>query len=306
MNLEERKKHFFEKAKQVHGDKYDYSNVNYVNDKTKVCIICPEHGEFLQEPHSHLKGTGCPKCNNGGKYNTKTFIEKSKKLNGDKYDYSKVEYVNSYTKVCIICPEHGEFWQIPYVHLKGCGCPKCDKSSKTTKEEFINRSKQVHGNKYNYSKVEYVNNHTKVCIICPEHGEFWQQPRHHLIGLGCQICNESSLENEIRVFLENNAINYIPQCRKNVLTWLGRQSLDFYLPDYNIAIECQGEQHFKENIIFGGKNEFIKRIERDKIKKEICEKNGVKLLYYSNIGIIYPYSVIENKDILLNLIKNGK
>ena len=179
------------KAKLVHGDKYDYSKVDYVKDYIKVCIICPEHGEFWQRPHAHLQGQGCPKCKSKKQTcTTDEFIAKAKKIHGDKYDYSKVKYVDAKSKVCVVCPEHGEFWQIPYHHTKGCGCPKC-KDDKTrerlilSKEGFIKKARLVHGNKYDYSKVEYVNNRTKVCIICPEHGEVWQTPNHHLSGCGC-------------------------------------------------------------------------------------------------------------------------
>ena len=126
---------FIEKAKKVHGDKYDYSKVEYKNCKTKVCIICPKHGEFWQEARQHLSGRGCPeckrkKCGSSQKSNIKDFINKAKEVHGNKYDYSKVEYKNSKTKVCIICPEHGEFWQRPYVHLLGQGCPKCGNKKK--------------------------------------------------------------------------------------------------------------------------------------------------------------------------------
>ena len=113
---------------------------------------------------------------------TINFIEKAKAVHGDKYDYSKVEYVKAKEKVCIICQEHGEFWQTPNNHLRGEGCPFCYGSKKLTTEEFISKAKQIHGNKYDYSNVNYVNKYTKVCIICPEHGEFWQKPSNHLKG----------------------------------------------------------------------------------------------------------------------------
>ena len=184
---------FIIKAKQIHGDKYNYSKVDYINMETKVCIICPEHGEFRQTPHNHLKGQGCPKC--VGKYQTtEEFIRKAKEIHGGKYDYSKTECVDNNTKVCIICPEHGEFWQKPYNHLKGQGCPKCkgnkiwETRGRITTEEFIRKAKEIHGGKYDYSKVEYTNANTKVCIICPEHGEFWQTPSSHLSGQGCPKC----------------------------------------------------------------------------------------------------------------------
>lgn len=111
------------KAKAIHGNKYDYSKVNYVNTKEKVCIICPTHGEFWQRPNGHLNGLGCDKCGKTYSYTTEEFIEKAKQIHGNKYDYSKVKYINAQTKVCIICPIHGEFWQTPYKHLnlkEGC------------------------------------------------------------------------------------------------------------------------------------------------------------------------------------------
>ena len=305
MTLEERKRHFIERANEIHHGKYDYSKVEYINDKAKVCIICPEHGEFWQDPHTHLKGSGCPKCISSGIKKTIEFIERAKKIHGDKYDYSKVCYIGSNKKVCIICPEHGEFWQYAYVHLKGSGCPRCDKSKKLSKEEFIEKSNKIHHNKYDYSKVEYVNNKTKVCIICPEHGEFWQSPRHHLVGLGCSLCTESSLEREIRILLEEENISYIKGCDYRIFPWLKKQHLDFYLPDYGVAIECQGIQHFKPINIFGGEDGFNKCKKRDLKKKKLCEENNITLLYYSNIGFVYPYNVFENKDKLINVIKNG-
>ena len=187
-----------EKFKAIHGNKYDYSKVEYRNTHEKVCIICPEHGEFWQTPHNHLKGRGCQKCakiNSAKKRRLQVsdFINKARKIHNDKYDYSKVEYVNSQTPVCITCPEHGEFWQTPSNHLKGKGCLKCSyikrkKSQTYTAEEFIKKAKLAHSNKYDYSKVEYVNSQTPVCIICPEHGEFWQEPASHLSGCGCPFC----------------------------------------------------------------------------------------------------------------------
>lgn len=115
---------FIAEAKAVHGDKYDYSRVEYKSSETKVCIICPEHGEFWQTPHGHLKGHGCAKC--GGVYmDIDYFKQKASQIHGDKYDYSKVEYKNSYSPVEIICKRHGSFWMRPSSHLSGYGCIKC-------------------------------------------------------------------------------------------------------------------------------------------------------------------------------------
>ena len=192
MNTEE----FINKANKVHNGKYDYSKVEYVNAKTKVCIICPEHGEFWQTPNNHLSGKGCALCANENKlhlYNKSNdkFISEAQMIHNGKYDYSKVEYVNAKTKICIICPEHGEFWQTPHNHLQGQGCPKCSPTLKLNKDVFIENSNKKHNGKYDYSKVKYINNRTKVCIICPEHGEFWQTPSNHMYGYGCAKCANS-------------------------------------------------------------------------------------------------------------------
>ena len=125
---------FIERAREVHGNRYDYSKVNYINNYTKVCIICPIHGEFWQEPNNHMNGKGCRKCSGERtrercRYSSKDFIKKAQTIHGGRYDYSKVEYVDARTKVCIICPIHGKFLQRPNDHIDGCGCPLCGKES---------------------------------------------------------------------------------------------------------------------------------------------------------------------------------
>ena len=122
------------------------------------------------------------------KLNTEQFIKKAILKHGVKYDYSKSAYINCNTKIIIICHIHGEFKQKPAGHLRGNGCSACGGSKKLNNDEFIKRSIAIHGNKYDYSKVDYVNVKTKIIIICNKHGEFIQQPRNHLIGYGCAIC----------------------------------------------------------------------------------------------------------------------
>lgn len=298
------KSDFIKKAREIHGNKYDYSKVEYINAHTKVCISCPIHGEFWQTPANHLCGKGCLKCVGKNK-TTDFFIEEAKKIHGNKYDYSKTVYINAHAKVCIICPIHGEFWQTPNNHLMGNGCYQCGldiahKKQTLTKEEFIRKAHLVHGDKYDYSKVEYINYETPICIICPVHGEFWQTPDKHLHGAGCPMCKSSKLEEEMRLFLQENNIIFE---RQKHFDWLGFLSLDFYLPQYNIAIECQGIQHFKSIEFFGGHNGFLQNKIRDERKRRLCEENGIRLLYYSNLGIEYPYEVYENKEELLEEIK---
>lgn len=296
---------FIKRSKAIHGDKYDYSKVNYVNAYTKVTLTCPIHGDFSILPLNHLykQKQGCPKCANRG-LNTEDIKEKFHKVHGDKYDYSKVVYTKMHDKVCITCPKHGDFWQTPSKHLRGQGCPKCGiderakKKTKTT-EQFIKEARQVHGDKYDYSNTIYTHAFNKVRIICPTHGEFLQRAFDHLHGHGCPFCNESSLERKVSLFLSENNIDFIKQKR---FDWLDKQSLDFYLPKYNIAIECQGEQHFSPIEYFGGEEEFKIIKERDNRKKNLCSKNGIKLIYYSNVE---GNGCITNKEALLEVIKKG-
>ena len=270
---------FIEKAKKIHHNRYDYSKTEYINDKTKVCIICPEHGEFWQTPNNHLKGKGCPSCYGNKKLTKEKFIEDAKRIYGDKYDYSKVEYKNVDTIVCIICPKHGEFWQTPYNHIRSKrGCPKCS-GKVTTLEEFVEESKKIHGNIYDYSKVEFVNTVKKVCIICPKHGEFWQTPSHHISGRGCPNCKMSIYEKTVKKTLDDLHIDYKFEVGHKTLNWIKKMRLDFFIPSLNIAIEVQGEQHYKPVNIFGGYDKLKKTIERDELKRNLCEENGVKLYY---------------------------
>ena len=294
---------FILEAKNVHGDKYDYSHVFYESSAKKICIICPEHGEFWQTPYNHLKGCGCNKCVHvAQRSNAETFIAKCKKIYGDLYDYSKVEYTHNKKKICVICPIHGEFWVTPNNHLRGSRCPECYGTPKKTKENFIKQAREVHGDKYDYSKVNYKGTDEKVCIICPEHGEFWQTPNNHLFGAGCPVCPQSALEETIRDFLERHNIRFESEKTFDWLKYRKSLFLDFFLPDYSVAIECQGSQHFIPSDYYGGDESFDKVQKRDVKKKKLCEKHGIKMIYFSNLGITYPYPVIEDTAILLKAI----
>lgn len=240
---------------------------------------------------------------------TETFIKKAKEIHGNKYDYSKVVYTGCRNKVCIICPEHGEFWQVPYYHLAGNGCKKCfdekrrGKGRLLTTEDFIRRSKVIHGEKYDYSKVDYIDCRHEVTIICPEHGEFKQKPYKHLNGHGCPFCNEKSLEKEVRNYLSRRNITFEEQKKFDWLKYRGVLTLDFYLPESNIGIECQGIQHFEPVEYFGGQSGFDNQVVRDRVKRELCEKAGISLLYYANDRKEYPYDVYTKITDLMNFIE---
>ncbi len=234
---------FINRSTIIHNNKYDYSLVEYINSKTKVKIICPEHGAFEQLANSHILGVGCPICTGKLKSTTHGFITRSNIIHNNKYDYSLVEYINSYTKVKIICPEHGIFEQTPNGHLSSKGCYKCGIlqytiASKSTNSAFINKANIIHNDKYDYSLVDYFNNKTKVKIICNIHGIFEQKPNNHLYGQGCPMCTilSSSQEIEICKLLDNFNIQYIQSDR----TILGGKELDIYIQSHNLAIEFNG------------------------------------------------------------------
>lgn len=177
---------FIEKAINVHEDKYDYSQVEYINSNTKIKIICKEHGFFEQTPTNHLHGQNCPKCS-GKLVSKEDFIERSNVYHNNKYDYNLVEFKTMKTPVKIICKTHGVYEQLPCYHLDSNGCYKCSGITRNT-EDFIINSKLKHKGKYDYSKVNYENTRKQVIIICKEHGEFKQTPNDHLSGYGCIKC----------------------------------------------------------------------------------------------------------------------
>lgn len=279
------RENFIADARKIHGDKYDYSLVVYKNSRILVCIICPIHGPFWQRPDLHLSGKGCKDCaREGRRKSNEQFIAEAKAVHGDKYGYGKTRYKNKRTKVVVTCPIHGDFEIRPDKLLDGHGCMECGKISKNKKqsktlEQFVEEARKIHGDRYDYSLVDYINSYTEVKIICRKHGVFLQRPDVHLRGCGCPFCNQSTLENQTALFLNKLDINFIQQCSGKELQWLGRQMLDFYIPDLNIAIECQGVQHFKPIEYFGGEKEFGKIVERDQRKARLCEEEGVRLFY---------------------------
>jgi hypothetical protein len=298
---------FITEANKIHNNKYDYSKFKYTGTYNKSIIICHKHGEFEQSPANHLRKHGCPMCARNKKLTVESFIEKANKVHNNKYDYSLVTNINNCNdKITIICPEHGEFQQRIDSHLHGTGCGLCAKNKKLTVEDFIMKARQVHGDKYDYSKVKYVNYLTHVEIICPKHGSFFQAPNNHIRKQNnCPHCQQSKMELEMEKILTDNNINFIKQKR---FTWLNRLSLDFYLPEHNIAIECQGGQHFTNKQFFETEyDNFDKRISRDIEKFNKLKENNINLLYLlpnnsTDYTIINQIQEIYTKD---NTFING-
>lgn len=185
---------FIEQAKKVHKNKYDYSVTEYIRNNNNVNIICLIHGVFTQLPIHHLKGHGCKKCGFNSQRELKqksfeNFVNESNAIHGI-YTYDKVKYINNQTLIEINCPFHGSFFQTPGNHLKGQGCSDCSKYGRKSKEVLLNKFKEVHGDKYDYSNMDFVNFHKKIEIICPKHGSFWQTPSNHYFSKqNCPNCS---------------------------------------------------------------------------------------------------------------------
>ena len=301
-----------EVKKLEHCKNYSFEKTVYKNNREKITVFCHEkdkegneHGEFLITP-SHLKsGEGCPKCRyiksaNSKRRTIEEVIEKCKKVHDDKYDYSLItEYKNDREKYPIICPEHGIFYQTMNNHIKGKqGCPKCGRiaainKTRFTTDEWIDIAKKVHGDKYNYDKVNYIDENTKVCIICPKHGEFWQDPSNHIhLKQGCPKCGNvvSTPEKEILSYLQELLPNI--EIKKNIRNVISNREIDIYLPDYKIGIELNGLYWHSE-------------IYRDKyyhLNKTIeCENNGIRLIHIFEDEWLYKQNII--KSMLNNIFK---
>lgn len=284
---DEKTKVFIRKALKKQGDWYDYSKAEYKKAKTKVTIVCPIHKNFEQTPNNHLYNSdGCPDCAGNRKYTKDTFIEAARKVHKDKYNYDNINYINANKKITIHCNTcNNDFNQLPSAHLFGAGCPYCyhkiigDKFRKST-EQFIKEAKLVHGdNKYDYSKVNYINNREKVIIHCNTHNiDFLQSPGKHLAGQGCPLCKPKS-RGEILTseYLGSVQIQYNSNA---FISFAGRNMFpDFVLIDKNIWLEYNGIQHYSKSECFhSDMEEFIDQLERDLNKRNYCRNNEIKLI----------------------------
>ena len=293
---------FIKKARSVHGEKYDYSLVDYKNNRTQIEIICKIHGKFLQAPSDHLSGKGCTECGKEkSKENTRSrimlskdeFIKRANNVHKNLYDYSKIEYVDTRTKVKIVCKKHGSFLQTPQKHMSGRGCPTCGRERTTehnfsNTQDFIKKAKLLHGDLFNYEKVNYKGADIKIEIICKKHGSFFQSPHIHLMGSGCPRCgiSASKLEIEIVNFIKTFYLGEIITNSKNIIPPM---ELDIFLPTLNLAIEFNGGYWHSER--FKDKNYHL-------LKYNLCKSKGIRLVS------IWEWEIVKDKEKIKNFIKN--
>ena len=267
---------FIKRAREIHGNKYDYSQTIYNNSSSKITIICQLHGEFNILARSHIgkKKCGCRKCSYLKTENLNNFLKIAREVHDNKYDYCNVEYVNSKTKICIICPEHGLFWQRPQNHLKEQGCLKCGNIKAVIKRRkgssyFSEKSNIIHNYKYDYKLVEYTSLNDKFKIICPEHGVFEQLGSGHIRGKGCPNCSNyvSNPEIEVSEFVKSLNLQILTSKRNIIKPY----ELDIYIPSLNKAIEFNGTYwHYSKKHFIPGKHGN---------KSNLCREKGIKLLH---------------------------
>lgn len=235
------------------------------------------------------------------KYTLKEIKIKAAEIHNNKYNYVLVEYENMHKKEKIICEKHGVFEQSMSEHInKHKGCKMCAiEKRKDNLQSFVIKAKKTHGDKYNYDESVYIDSKTHITIKCLIHGDFIQKPKDHINNKqGCPTCNESKGEKQIRLYLDNNNIEYVQEKRFNECKDKYTLPFDFYLTDYKTCIEFDGEQHFKAFDYFGGNNKLKIIQKHDKIKTKYCKDNKIQL---------YRINYDDNIDSILNeIIKNFK
>lgn len=223
------------------------------------------------------------------KKTTEEFIEQAKAIHGNRYDYLKTEYQGCKKKVCIICKEHGEFWQTPDNHINNKqGCPKCANNITLTTQEFIKRAKKIHGNKYDYSKVNYINNHTSITIICNIHGEFNQLPLNHLKGEGCYKCGRNETNKSKKVDF-NESIQKANNVHNNYYNY---SKVKFNKTIDKVIIICPKHGEFEQ--IW---NNHLRGEGCPKCNESKGEKQILSYLIDNNINYITQYKININKNI---------
>lgn len=313
---------FIQKARLVHGDSYDYTRVEYINNSTPVTIVCREHGEFSQTPSNHVsRKSRCPSCAKKAKsvtmkHDTTSFIQKARLVHGDVYDYTRVEYVNNSTPVTIVCKTHGEFSQTPNAHTDGCksGCPACgrqksDISRRLTQEQFVRRAVEIHGDRYDYSKTVYIDNSTPVTIVCKIHGDFRTVAYSHIKrgrSSGCPQCGNLGISNKALAWLKEIATTTGADIQHALnggeFTIPGtRYKADGFCRATNTVYEFYGDKWHGNLRVYkpDDKCHPFSNISADKLHKRTIEReNTIKSLGYNVVSIWEcDYDAALNKTI---------
>lgn len=298
--IQERQAKWLTKAKEIHGDKYDYSKTKYTGLHNKVTIICPIHGKFNQRAFSHtVQKCGCRQCaqqansrkQHNGYYNSENFIKEAKRVHGDKYDYSLIKLDQWYNKYPIKCLKHGVFEQEWRAHVTAKhNCPSCAKDARKkwikdnvslTTKEVITTLKSMYKDLLKYDRVEYTNVKTPIMLYCTKHNLWFIERYANLLRyIYCPQCckNPSKGERILNILLDRHRITYIQEYRIPGYKY----RYDFYLPNINLLIEYDGAHHFKPIWKYGGEDHLVQVKKRDKIKDKLASDHGYLLFRFDH------------------------
>lgn len=278
---------FFDIVAERHPS-LDFSKVDLKGWEDEIEVVCPKHGSFTTKPVNLYANKGCWRCgqSKAAKNRVQWTKEAIENLISEKFPHIVCIKAGAYQmgKSEVECKKHGKFTanNKSAIHhdeiCPGCRYEKSGKKQRSTTEEFVEKAKKVHGDFYDYSKVDYKTTRKKVTIVCPNHGDFRQKPNSHLQGKGCPVCNESKGEKQVRVWLDENGIEYEREKSFEDLIYIKPLRFDFYLPTLNMVIEYDGQQHFEECEYYGSLTE-IKA--RDALKNEYCKHKKIEMIRIS-------------------------
>lgn len=270
-----------------HGNKYDYSLVDYITAVTKVKVICRRHGIFTITPNSHLNGSGCAKCGreivaDSRRGNKENFIKKAREVHGDFYIYDLVNYTSNLGYVKIICPKHGEFKQQVRKHLSGNNCKKC--TSESYYVDFVNMCK-IKYPQYDYTKVDYQGMYKTITITCKIHGDFETTPvKFYHKGRLCTDCRiKTSSKSEV-LWLDSLGL---PSSNRNVYVQFGSKIYCVDGIDYErkIVYEFYGDFFHGNPKVYNSdeinpllKETFGELYKKTLIKEEIIKQSGYEIV----------------------------
>jgi hypothetical protein len=275
---------------KIHSNKYRIPNQNYIDIFARITVICKTHGEFDISTKNLLSGHGCSKCAGVEKSSIVELRKKCNKIHGDKFIIPNQEYINAKTDIKVICKKHidNDWFISPTRLLKRKGCPICTKKHKLDLIDVRIKCENAHkGKGYTIKNQNYVDNNTNILVTCPKHGDWPAKPQNLFNGCGCPKCNSSKAEIKIEKILKENNIKFIPQKKFENCKHIKKLPFDFYLSEYNICIEYDGEQHFKRFHFEKDDIRLEKRQKLDEIKNEYCRKNNIHLIrisYFQNIN----------------------
>lgn len=269
---------FLKLAKSIHGESFDYTDTTYISRRDNITIKCNScFHTYETNCHRHLCGHGCrsKECRYKGR-TLEQFIQEATKIHNGKFSYSNIHTFDRLDKLSIICPVHGEFFQSATGHLSGQGCMKCkNDSQKWTTQKFIQKAKEVHGDKYDYSKSVYAGSQSKITVICLKHGEFYPAPVDHILGKS--VCRTCALENRFGHIFELGEIYREYKKYYKRVKYLTSLEYKDHKDKINPENKIRGTLQYHVDHMYSVKNGFLNNVAPEMISSYV----NLTMLYYS-------------------------